>query len=175
MLKTQICVTRPQCVNRHNAAVLRTYGVGRPIFVLIVWCSNFQTACRLCGGPCTLCGGPCTFCTGTLRLTSRRRHEIFWFADKVANFPWGKSVNVYCKILLRRHKYKRWHEKTAAATKRNKLTDSVTRKFLLLCLCILIVCLCMTTLTEVFPCFFLSCRANARVKPAKTGHGPHSS
>ena len=43
------------------------------------------------------------------------------------------------------------------------------------CLCILIVCLCMTNLTEVFPCFFLSCKANARVKPAKMGHGPHSS
>ena len=28
---------------------------------------------------------------------------------------------------------------------------------------------------EVFPCFFLSCKANARVKLAKTGHGPHSS
>ena len=33
----------------------------------------------------------------------------------------------------------------------------------------------LTTLTEGFPCFFLSCKANARVKPAKTGHGPHSS
>ena len=32
-----------------------------------------------------------------------------------------------------------------------------------------------TTLTEVFQCFFLSCKANARVKLAKTGHGPHSS
>ena len=31
------------------------------------------------------------------------------------------------------------------------------------------------TLTEVFPCFCLSCKANARVKLAKTGHGPHSS
>jgi len=31
------------------------------------------------------------------------------------------------------------------------------------------------TLIEVFPCFFLSCKANARVKPAKMGHGPHSS
>jgi hypothetical protein len=31
------------------------------------------------------------------------------------------------------------------------------------------------TLTEVFPCFFLSCKANARMKLAKTGHGPHSS
>ena len=31
------------------------------------------------------------------------------------------------------------------------------------------------TLTEVFPCSFLSCKANARVKLAKTGHGPHSS
>jgi len=34
---------------------------------------------------------------------------------------------------------------------------------------------CMATLIEVFPCFFLSCKANARVKPAKTGSGPHSS
>jgi hypothetical protein len=30
------------------------------------------------------------------------------------------------------------------------------------------------TLTEVFLCFFLSCKANARVKLAKTGHSPHS-
>jgi hypothetical protein len=30
-------------------------------------------------------------------------------------------------------------------------------------------------LTEGFPCFFLSCQANARVILAKTGHGPHSS
>jgi len=30
------------------------------------------------------------------------------------------------------------------------------------------------TLTEVFPCFFLSCKTNARVNLAKTGHGPHS-
>jgi hypothetical protein len=33
----------------------------------------------------------------------------------------------------------------------------------------------MATLTKVFPCFFLSCKANARVKPAKTKHGPQSS
>jgi hypothetical protein len=31
------------------------------------------------------------------------------------------------------------------------------------------------TLTEGFPCFFLSCKANARVILAKTGHGRHSS
>jgi hypothetical protein len=31
------------------------------------------------------------------------------------------------------------------------------------------------TLPEGFPCFFLSCKSNARVKLAKTGHGPHSS
>jgi hypothetical protein len=31
------------------------------------------------------------------------------------------------------------------------------------------------TLTEIFPCFFLSCKANTRVKLAKTGHGQHSS
>jgi hypothetical protein len=32
----------------------------------------------------------------------------------------------------------------------------------------------MATLTEVYPCFFLSCKASARVKSAKTGHGAHS-
>ena len=31
------------------------------------------------------------------------------------------------------------------------------------------------TLTEVFPCLFLSCKANAKVKLAKTGHGTHYS
>ena len=31
------------------------------------------------------------------------------------------------------------------------------------------------TLTKVSLCFFLSFKANARVKLAKTGHGPHSS
>jgi len=31
------------------------------------------------------------------------------------------------------------------------------------------------TLTEVFPCFSLSCKANARVYLAKTGHRRHSS
>jgi len=31
------------------------------------------------------------------------------------------------------------------------------------------------TLTEVSPCFLLSCKANAKVKPAKLGHGQHSS
>ena len=42
---------------------------------------------------------------------------------------------------------------------------------------LIVVCLFLdaTTLTEVFPCFFLVCKANARVKLAKTGHGPHSS
>jgi hypothetical protein len=46
------------------------------------------------------------------------------------------------------------------------------------CICILIVVyvfLDAATLTEVFPCFFLSCKANARVKLTKKGHGPHSS
>ena len=46
------------------------------------------------------------------------------------------------------------------------------------CLCTLIVVyvfLDASTLTEVFPCFFLGCKANARVILAKTGHGPHSS
>jgi hypothetical protein len=67
------------------------------------------------------------------------------------------------------------------------LYNTVIYVFLLLCLivCLRIHCMLMylhraswhssATLTEVFPCFFLSCKANARVKPAKMGHGQHSS
>jgi hypothetical protein len=55
------------------------------------------------------------------------------------------------------------------------LFNNVIYVFLMLWLCILIICLCMTTLIKVFPWFFLSCKANARVKPAKTRHGLHSS
>ena len=69
------------------------------------------------------------------------------------------------------------------------LFNFVSYVFLLLCLCILsvmYVLFCIfrfhraswhssATLTEVFPCYSLSCKANARVKLAKTGHGPHSS
>ena len=69
------------------------------------------------------------------------------------------------------------------------LFNSVSYAFFLLCLCILIVMyflFCVfcfhrsnwhspDTVTEVFPCFFLSCKINARVYLAKTGHGPHSS
>jgi hypothetical protein len=42
---------------------------------------------------------------------------------------------------------------------------------------IFILCLCIpsATLNEFFPCFLLSCKANARVTPVKMGHGPHSS
>jgi hypothetical protein len=53
---------------------------------------------------------------------------------------------------------------------------SVCYIFLLLCLRTRIVMhVLFSTLTEVFPWFFLSCKANARVYHAKTGHGPHSS
>ena len=37
------------------------------------------------------------------------------------------------------------------------------------CLCVVYVFLDAATLTEVFPCFFLSCKANARVNLAKNG------
>jgi hypothetical protein len=66
------------------------------------------------------------------------------------------------------------------------LFNSVSYVFLSLCLCILIdmyALLCilfanwhsLATLTEVFPCFFLSCKANSKVYLAKMSHGPHSS
>jgi hypothetical protein len=63
------------------------------------------------------------------------------------------------------------------------LFNSVSYVFL--CLCFLIdmhALFCIffanwhspATLTEVFPCFSLTCKANSRVYLAKTGHGPHS-
>ena len=39
----------------------------------------------------------------------------------------------------------------------------------------LLLWLLVGTLTEVFPCFFLSCKENVSVKFAKTWHGTHSS
>ena len=42
------------------------------------------------------------------------------------------------------------------------------------CLCVVYVFLDAATLTEVFPCFFLSCKVNARLNLAKRGHGPPS-
>jgi hypothetical protein len=36
-------------------------------------------------------------------------------------------------------------------------------------------CILRRGYSEVFPCFFLVCKANAGVKLVKTGHGPHSS
>jgi len=47
------------------------------------------------------------------------------------------------------------------------LFDNVIYVFLSLWLYILIACLCMTTLTEGFPFFFLSCKANNKGKTRK--------
>jgi Flp pilus assembly protein TadB len=69
------------------------------------------------------------------------------------------------------------------------LFNFVSYVFLLLFLCVLIVMyalfciLCFhranwhssATLTEVFPCFFLICKASARVQLPKMRPGPHSS
>ena len=59
------------------------------------------------------------------------------------------------------------------------LFNSVSYVFLLTCkLCSVYSLLnwhSPATLTEVFPCFFLSYKSNARVYLAKTGHVPHSS
>ena len=37
---------------------------------------------------------------------------------------------------------------------------------------VLVICILYS---DVFPCFSLSCKVIARIKLAKTGHGPHSS
>jgi hypothetical protein len=62
--------------------------------------------------------------------------------------------------------------------------NTVIYVFLFLRLCILIVWLCIFIVPagtfrlpwlRVFPCFFLSCKANVRVQLAKSGHDSHSS
>ena len=54
-------------------------------------------------------------------------------------------------------------------------TDRIIQNVSLREICSRYVFLDAATLAEVFPCFFLGCKANARVILAKTGHGPHSS
>jgi TRAP-type mannitol/chloroaromatic compound transport system permease large subunit len=43
---------------------------------------------------------------------------------------------------------------------------------------VLVICILYSevflTPTHIFSCFFLSCKANARIKLAKTGYGPNS-
>ena len=84
------------------------------------------------------------------------------------------------------HSMARFYEQinqTSSHAKARDLLNSYQAMHSYSCLCILIVSVCIliavnvfldaATLTEVFPCFFLSCKANARVNLAKTGHGPH--
>jgi hypothetical protein len=52
------------------------------------------------------------------------------------------------------------------------LFDNVIYVFLFLWPCILVVCLCMTTLTEVFRFFFLSCKGKCQSKTRKDGVQP---
>jgi fumarate reductase subunit D len=51
--------------------------------------------------------------------------------------------------------------------------------WVLYCVGVLVICILYSevylNLTEGFPCFFLSCKANAKVKLAKTGHSAHFS
>jgi hypothetical protein len=67
--------------------------------------------------------------------------------------------------------------------------NSLIYVFLILCLCIIIVMYALfcifcfhranwyssATLIDVYPCFFLSCKANGGVYLAKKGHGRQSS
>jgi len=58
--------------------------------------------------------------------------------------------------------------------KRLCILISIYVHLLLVYVIVVYVFLDAATLTEVFPCFSLICKANARVNLAKTGHGPHS-
>ena len=55
------------------------------------------------------------------------------------------------------------------------LFNNVIYVFLLLWLCILLCVYVWLPWLMFFLAFFLSCKANARVKPTKMGHSPHSS
>ena len=69
-----------------------------------------------------------------------------------------------------------YNNMTSDAVNSIKWNVSYHSLVLLLCmLCCVYSVFIPATLTEVFLCFFLSCKANARVYLAKTGHGLHSS
>jgi len=120
--------------------------------------------------------------------------------DEGGNFqnedhPKGKKSSRYCRDTTEYDIAAFWNRSITHAMKLEGLLESFhagwrillwSYVFLLLCLCILIDeyalfcilfanCHSPATLTEVFPCFFLSCKANARVYLAKMGHSPHTS
>ena len=65
--------------------------------------------------------------------------------------------------------------KIASSSVKTKLSYFANKPHISAAIIVVYVFLDAATLTEVFPCFFLGCKANARVILAKTGHGPHSS
>ena len=88
---------------------------------------------------------------------SARNASVKWMFSLRSNCPFRRKIHVYvCPLIEKFCRYRGSHSSWI---------------FVLY----VYVCLCMATLTEVYPCFFLSCQANTRVKPGKTGHGPHSS
>jgi hypothetical protein len=74
-----------------------------------------------------------------------------WDPIPASHYPGSIFINVYVVLFL---------------------FNNVICVFLLLGLCILIVCLCMATLTEVSPCFFLSCKAKCQGKTRSGGARP---
>jgi hypothetical protein len=90
---------------------------------------------------------------------SAHNAAVKWMFSLRSNCPFHRKIHVY--ICPLREKFCRCHWSHSSC--------------IFLFYVYTYVCLSMATLTEVFPCFFLSCQANARVKPGKTGYGPHSS
>ena len=82
----------------------------------------------------------------------------------MCGFRYGTKYRFEYSLMPAKYKFysKRWNKLAEGIHNLTKVATQILNETL-------------TTLTEVFPWFFLSCKANARVKLAKTGHGPHSS
>jgi len=87
---------------------------------------------------------------------SREREKVLKAGYKIDNI--GDTFDTY---RYKTHSSRTFQKQSKKHCETTELVSILTEVFL--------------TLTKVYPCFFPSCKANARVKPAKTGHGPHSS
>ena len=95
-----------------------------------------------------------------------------------SNMQFGPSPGHVIKRMVFYVEYKLW-----SSSLRSFLQSPVTSSHIPIVMYVLFCIFCFhranwhssATLTEVFPWFFPSCKENARVYLAKTGHGPHSS
>ena len=139
------------------------------------------------------------FCNLVVSQNVTYSHRKTWnFKSRIWGRPSGK-LKIDFEVVPR--EYSKWKVRTSSGILKMKFQDPLWHMCGCVSMCVGILmcgraraCLCkfcnewvfwlyvycaltevFLTLTEVFPCFFLSCKENGRVKLTKTGRGLHSS